>query len=157
MAFPVRPVNALARTCLLFLGLAGIAAGLGGCATSPDGLSAFASAAPAPSSGITASPSVVAVTTRNAVNGARSKPWFGSQRANQASNVRIEMSPPADGAFSAVGLSDWSIKRVRAIPVGESFSAGIGRRVPHGIGMTPRAPCNDRSLVSSQPWPSRRT
>jgi esterase/lipase superfamily enzyme len=71
---------------------------------------------------------VVAVTTRNAVNGARSKPWFGSQRANQTSNVRIEMSPPADGALSAVGLSDWSIKKIKAIPISQSFSAGVGRR-----------------------------
>ena len=62
------------------------------------------SAAPDAPAGIGARPAVIAVTTRNAVNGARSKPWFGTQRANQASNVRIEMSPPADGALSAVGF-----------------------------------------------------
>lgn len=127
MAFPAFLVRS-ARSGAMLLGLAAISASLGACSTSQSGLSAFASAAPDAPSGIAATPSVVAVTTRNAVNGGRSKPWFGTQRANQASNVRIELSPPADGTLSAVGLGDWRIKKIEAIPVGESFSAGIGRR-----------------------------
>jgi esterase/lipase superfamily enzyme len=114
---------------MLLLGLAAIAISLGGCSTTPGGAwSAYASATPDAPAGIGAKPTVIAVTTRNAVNGARSKPWFGTQRANQASTVRIEMSSPADGALSAVGLSDWGIKRVDAITLGEHFSADIGRR-----------------------------
>ncbi|MET0278517.1 MAG: alpha/beta hydrolase [Pseudorhodoplanes sp.] len=105
-----------------------MAAALAGCSTSSGALTAFASATPDAPAGIVADPAVVAVTTRNAVNGGRSKPWFGSQRANQSSNVRIELSPPADGALSAVGLSDWSIKKIKPISIGQSFSAGIGRR-----------------------------
>lgn len=128
MAFPDLRFNALARTCALLLGLAAMAAGIGGCSTSSGALSAYASATPETPAGIAGTPVVMAVTTRNAVNGARAKPWFGTQRANQASTVRIEMSPPADGALSAVGLSDWRISKVEAVPLGESLSAGIGRR-----------------------------
>ncbi len=112
----------------MFLALAGLSAGLGGCATSPGGLSAFAAATPDALAGILAEPSVIGVTTRNAVNGGRTKPWFGSQRASQASNVRIELSPPGDGALSAVGLGDWRIRKIEAIPHGEGLSAGPGRR-----------------------------
>jgi esterase/lipase superfamily enzyme len=127
MAFPSFAFGAFGRSSVLLLCLAAIAAGVSGCSTAPGGgLSAFASAAPDAPAGIVASPEVVAVTTRNAVNGGRSKPWFGTQRANQASNVRIEMTPPSDGAMAA--FSDWRIKKVEAIPVGESFSTGIGRR-----------------------------
>ena len=36
------------------------------------------------------------------------------------------MTPPGDGAMAA--FSDWRIKKVEAVPVGESFSTGIGRR-----------------------------
>lgn len=78
--------------------------------------------------GIAAEPTLTVVTTRNAVKGARSKPWFGSQRANQPSNVRVQLSAPAEGAFAAVGLGDWSIKSVEAVPVGESFAAAPVRR-----------------------------
>jgi len=127
MALPALPSHALTRSRTLLLGLA-IAVGLSGCSTTPSALSAFASATPDAPAGIGAKPTVIAVTTRNAVNGARSKPWFGTQRANQASTVRIEMSSPADGALSAVGLSDWRIKKVEAISLGESFSADISRR-----------------------------
>ena len=38
------------------------------------------------------------------------------------------MSSPADGAFAAVGIGDWSIEAVEAVPVGESFSTGQQRR-----------------------------
>ncbi len=91
-------------------------------------MSAFASATQEAPPGIAETPSVIAVTTRNAVNGARAKPWFGTQRANQASNVRIRMTSPAEGALSAVGLSDWSIKKVDVIPLGENLVVGTGRR-----------------------------
>jgi esterase/lipase superfamily enzyme len=119
------PFDALVRYCRVLFALAGLAAG--GCSMTPDARTAFASAAPDAPAALTSAPVVTAVTTRNAVNGARSKPWFGTQRANQASNVRIELTPP-DGTLSAVGLADWRIKKVDIIPFGESFSAGIGRR-----------------------------
>ena len=146
-------VTAFARCCAFLFGLAGLAAGVSGCAVSPDARAAFASTGTqAPAAGIAANPTLIAVTTRNAVKGAKSKPWFGSQRANQPSNVRIQMSSPADGAFSAVGLGDWSIKTVEAIPVGESFSAGAGRRdvlvYVHGFNQTFETAALDAARLS---------
>lgn len=135
-AFPI----AFVRWFVLSLGLAAIAASLGGCSTAPSGLAAYASATPDAPARISARPALIAVTTRNAVNGARSKPWFGTQRANQASSVRIALSSPADGALSAVGLGGWSIKKVEAIRPGESFAADVGRRdvliYVHGFNQT---------------------
>jgi len=123
------PFSAFARCCVLLLGLAGLA-GLGGCATSPGTPIAFAAtpASSPASAGIAVNPTLMAVTTRNPVNGARANPWFGTQRANQPSNVRIELSAPRDGVFSAVGIGDWSIKSVEAVPLGESFFIGPDRR-----------------------------
>jgi esterase/lipase superfamily enzyme len=114
----------------LLLALGGIAVGASGCSTSPGGVAAFASAGAQPpgKAGIAAHPTLTAVTTRNAVKGARSRPWFGAQRANQPSNVRVHLSSPSDGAFAAVGIGSWSINSVEPIPLGESFAAGPSRR-----------------------------
>jgi esterase/lipase superfamily enzyme len=122
------PLAARSLALLLVLGVAAI--GVSGCATSSGEVAAFAATGPqAPAkTGIAGNPTLIAVTTRNPVKGARSKPWFGAQRANQPSNVRIRLSSPADSAFSAVGIGDWSIEAVEAVPVGESFSAGQQRR-----------------------------
>lgn len=130
MAFPAIPLPVLARGCALLVGLAGLIAGVSGCSTSPGGPAAFAATTTQPpvEAGIAANPTLVAVTTRNAVKGARSKPWFGTQRANQPSNVRIQLSSPADGPLSAVGIGDWSIKTVETVPFGESFSSSYSRR-----------------------------
>jgi esterase/lipase superfamily enzyme len=115
---------------MLLLVLGAAAFGAAGCSTSPGGSSAFAAIGTQQpvKTGIAADPTLTVVTTRNAVKGARSKPGFGSQRANQPSNVRVHLSSPADGAFSAVGIGDWSIKSVETVPVGESFAAGPSRR-----------------------------
>lgn len=150
MASPALPFTAFTRCCAFLFALAGLAVGVSGCSTSPGAPSAFA-AATTQAPGIATKPVVTAVTTRGAVKGARSKPWFGSQRA-QPSKVRIQMSPPADGAFSAVGLGDWSIKTVEAIPVGESFSAGAGRRdvlvYVHGFNQTFETAALDAARLS---------
>jgi esterase/lipase superfamily enzyme len=130
MAFSLLSCRSIGRAAALLLALGGLAAATSGCSTSPGGASAFAAIGtqPAGQSGIAAEPTLTAVTTRNAVKGARSRPWFGSQRANQPSNVRVHLSAPAEGAFAAVGLGDWSIKSVETVPLGESFSAGQTRR-----------------------------
>ena len=154
MACTAFPLTAFVRLCALLVGLAGLAAGVSGCSTSPEASAAFASAntkAPV-GAGIASNPTLVAVTTRNAVKGAKSKPWFGTQRANQPSNVRIQMSPPADGVFGAVGLGDWSIKTIDAIPFGESFSAGASRREVlvyiHGFNQTFETAALDAARLS---------
>jgi esterase/lipase superfamily enzyme len=115
---------------MLLLVLGAAAFGAAGCSIAPGGSSAFAAiGSPQPAkTSIAADPTLTVVTTRNAVKGARSKPWFGSQRANQPSNVRVHLSSPADGAFSAVGIGDWSIRSVETVPVGESFASRPGRR-----------------------------
>ena len=124
------PFELPARFVMVLLLLGGIAVGAGGCSTSPGGSSAFAAVGAQQSArtGIAADPTLTVVTTRNAVKGARSKPWFGTQRANQPSNVRVHLSSPADSAFSAVGIGGWSIKSVETVPVGESFAASQSRR-----------------------------
>lgn len=130
MTLSSRPFGSAARSVVLLLALCGAVVATSGCSTSPGGASAFAAIGtqPAARSGIAAAPTLTAVTTRNAVKGARAKPWFGSQRANQPSNVRVHLSAPAEGAFAAVGLGDWSIKSVEAVPVSESFAAAPVRR-----------------------------
>ncbi|ARQ01289.1 alpha/beta hydrolase [Pseudorhodoplanes sinuspersici] len=154
MAFAAIQTTVLARCCALLFGLAGLSAGVSGCSTSPEGPAAFAATttqAPA-QAGIANNPTLVAVTTRNAVKGARSKPWFGTQRANQPSNVRIHLSSPADGPLSAVGIGDWSIKTVETVPFGESFSASYGRRdvlvYVHGFNQTFETAALDAARLS---------
>jgi len=130
MAFPAIAfrMRRWAQGLALVAGLSASATGLGGCSTSPGGSNAFAAATPPAAAGIAARPTLMAVTTRNAVKGARAKPWFGTQRASQPSNVRIQLSSPADGPLSAVGIGDWSIQSVEPVPFGESFSASPTRR-----------------------------
>jgi len=142
--------TAFVRCCAFLFGLAGLAVGVSGCSTSPEAAGAFAATstrAPA-AAGIATNPTLIAVTTRSAVKGARSRPWFGTQRANQPSNVRIQLSPP--GSF--LGLGDWSIKTVEAIPIGESFSAGTGRRdvlvYVHGFNQTFETAALDAARLS---------
>ena len=129
MACPSLPSRSFAHCCAVLIGLAGLAFGVSGCSTSPGGPAAFAATTQSPATtGILDNPTVIAVTTRNAVRGARSKPWFGSERANQPSNVRIHLSSPKDGLLAGVGIGAWSIKSVEAVPFGESFSSSYGRR-----------------------------
>ena len=157
---------------MLLLVLGGVAIGVGGCSTSPGGSSAFAAIGtqqPATKIGIAADPTLTVVTTRNAVKGARSKPWFGTQRANQPSNVRVRLSSPADSAFSAVGIGDWSITSVDTVPVGESFAAGQSRRdvlvYVHGFNQSFETAALDAARLSEElefrgetmlfSWPSK--
>lgn len=154
MAFAAIQTTVLVRWCVLLVGLAGLSVGVGGCSTSPGGPAAFAATTTQPpaQAGIANNPTLVAVTTRNAVKGARSKPWFGTQRANQPSNVRIQLSAPADNPLSAVGIGDWSIKTVETVPFGESFSASYSRRdvlvYVHGFNQTFETAALDAARLS---------
>ena len=153
MAHPDFKFTAFARCTVTFIGLLTLALAASSCSTSQGGPAAFAAATTAPAPvGIAANPVLTAVTTRNALKNARAKPWFGSQRAGQPSSVRIYMSSPADGTFSAVGLSDWTIKTVEAISIGESISNGArGRDVLvyiHGFNQTFEAAALDAARLS---------
>jgi esterase/lipase superfamily enzyme len=122
----IRPVKISARAISRRAVLRGLAStlsvvapalALGGCA----GL-ASESGAPLDASSISASRSLLVATTRKAVNGARERPWFGTERWSM-SIARAELTPPDDGRFSlaSVGLSDWSLDRLELM--GQSASA----------------------------------
>jgi len=81
---------------------------LGGCA----GLSATGASYDA--SSFSADPTLLVATTRKRVNGARSKPWFGPERASAMTVARARVVPPDDSRLSlaSVGLSDWRLDGV---------------------------------------------
>jgi esterase/lipase superfamily enzyme len=101
------------RAVLRGLASAASAATLGGCASAISGGLRF----DAPQ--ISANPSVLVATTRNPINGAREKPWFGTERARVASAARAVLTPPDDGRFSlsSIGLSDWQLAGIE--PLGQ--------------------------------------
>ena len=49
---------------------------------------------------LTTNPTLLIATTRKPVNGARAKPWFGSERAGRMSVARAKLAPPDEGRFS---------------------------------------------------------
>jgi esterase/lipase superfamily enzyme len=69
---------------------------------------------------ISSNPSVLVVTTRNPVDGARTQPWFGTERAASPTVARAQLTPPNDGRFSlaSVGLDDWRLDRVEPLQAG---------------------------------------
>ena len=66
---------------------------------------------------ITADPTLLVVTTRKPIDGARAKPWFGTERAAKAGFARAILTPPDQGRFSlsSVGLGYWSLERVELV------------------------------------------
>ena len=91
---------------------------LGGCASSLLAQSPRYDAAE-----LTSNPTMLVATTRKPVNGAREKPWFGSDRAKMTV-ARARMTPPSDSRFSlaAVGLSDWQLDGIEpASRIGDLF------------------------------------
>ena len=83
-------------------------------------------------------------TTRKPVNGGRTKPWFGPERASTITVVRAKLVPPDDSRFSlaAVGLADWRLDGVERVSgeVGDLLAqAGGGNDVliyVHGFNQT---------------------
>jgi esterase/lipase superfamily enzyme len=79
-------------------------------------------------------PKLLVATTRKPINGARAKPWFGSDRAGATLAAQATLTPPDDSRFSlaAVGLSDWRLDSVEMMPgqVGDlAAQASQGRDV----------------------------
>lgn len=139
------------RRAVLLCGLAAVAGALAGCSTSSGGVTSYAATAASPGSG-PGDPVITAVTTRNAVKNAQSRPWFGAQRASQPSSVRITLSSPNSGALGAIGLGDWGIKTVETVPHGESFVAAASRRdvllYVHGFNQTFETAALDAARLS---------
>jgi esterase/lipase superfamily enzyme len=63
---------------------------------------------------ISGNPTLLVATTRKPVDGGRTKPWFGTERASAMTIARAKLVPPDEGRFSlaAVGLGDWSLEAV---------------------------------------------
>jgi pimeloyl-ACP methyl ester carboxylesterase len=98
---------------------------LGGCAS-------LAGGARFDSSRLVINPTILAVTTRQAVNGGRGKPWYGSERG-ALGLARVKLTPPSDGRFSlaAIGLADWTIDAVEPLPgqIGDLIAQAEGRDI----------------------------
>ena len=60
---------------------------------------------------------MLVATTRKPVNGGRTKPWFGPERATRMTVARAKLVAPDDSRFSlaAVGLGDWRLDAVEPV------------------------------------------
>lgn len=94
---------------------------LGGCA------SMAATGTRYDASSLTAEPTLLVATTRKPVNGGRSKPWFGPERASKMSVARAKLVPPDESRFSlaAAGLGDWRLDAVE--PVSSDVGGLLGQ------------------------------
>jgi len=81
---------------------------LGGCA------SLGATGARYDASSLVAEPTLLVATTRKPVNGGRTKPWFGPERATRMTVARAKLVAPDESRFSlaAAGLGDWRLDAV---------------------------------------------
>ena len=121
---------------------------------------------------ISANPSVLVVTTRKPVNGARERPWFGGERGAAPTVARAVLTPPDDGRFSlsSIGLGDWRVDRIEPLtPSAELIeSLTSGRDVliyVHGFNQTFETAVLDAARLSDAlrfrgdtiafSWPSR--
>ena len=84
---------------------------LGGCA----GLGATGARFDA--SSLSGDPTLFIATTRKRVNGGRTKPWFGPERASAMTVARAKLVPPDDSRLSlaSVGLGDWRLDDVEPV------------------------------------------
>ncbi|MBX9841904.1 MAG: alpha/beta fold hydrolase [Xanthobacteraceae bacterium] len=130
-------VIASRRALLGGLGSLAGALALGGCA----GLAAQGTRFDA--SSLATDPTLLVATTRKRVNGGRTKPWFGPERASAMTVARAKLKPPSDGRFSlaAVGLDDWRLSEVEPVSgeVGDLLAQAGGQDVlvyVHGFKQT---------------------
>jgi esterase/lipase superfamily enzyme len=110
---------------------------LGGCA------SMGATGARYDAASLSAEPTLLVATTRKPVNGGRTKPWFGPERATRMTVARAKLVPPDESRFSlaAAGLGDWRLDRVEPVSgeVSDLLTAGGGGDVliyVHGFKQT---------------------
>lgn len=84
---------------------------LGGCAN------LGATGARYDASSLSVEPTLIVATTRKAVNGGRTKPWFGPERATRMTVARAKLVAPDDSRFSlaAAGLGDWRLDAVEPV------------------------------------------
>jgi esterase/lipase superfamily enzyme len=84
---------------------------LGGCA------SLGATGARYDAASLSAEPTLLVATTRKPVNGGRTKPWFGPERATRMTVARAKLVAPDESRFSlaAAGLGDWRLDGVEPV------------------------------------------
>jgi esterase/lipase superfamily enzyme len=100
---------------------------LGGCASLASTGARF------DASEISSNPTLLVATNRKPVDGARTKPWFGPERAAGLSIAHAKLTPPGDGRFSlsSVGLDDWRLDAIESVPqIGDLPGQTIG---PHDV------------------------
>jgi len=100
---------------------------LGGCASLASTGARF------DASEISSNPRLLVATNRKPVDGARTKPWFGPERASGLSIAHAKLTPPGDGRFSlsSVGLDDWRLDAIEPVPqIGDLPGQTIG---PHDV------------------------
>ena len=110
---------------------------LGGCA------SLGATGARYDAASLTAEPTLLVATTRKPVNGGRTKPWFGPERATRMTVGRAKLVPPDESRFSlaAAGIGDWRLDGVEPVSgeVSDLLTTGGGGDVliyVHGFKQT---------------------
>jgi esterase/lipase superfamily enzyme len=110
---------------------------LGGCA------SLGATGARYDAASLTAEPTLLVATTRKPVNGGRTKPWFGPERATRMTVARAKLVPPDESRFSlaAAGIGDWRLDGVEPVSgeVSDLLAQGSGGDVliyVHGFKQT---------------------
>ena len=79
-------------------------------------------------SSIAAEPRVTVFTTRNAVDGAKSRPWFGTERARRPSVAEVRLSSPYDRSSFSLVAGDWGIDTVQLLPNGLNWPRDGQRR-----------------------------
>ena len=152
------------RALLRAGGSAACAAALAGCANLVAGGARF------DASDLAANPSLLVATTRKPINGAREKPWYGTERG-MMSVARARLIPPDDGRFSlaSIGLDNWRIERVEPlVDVGDLFRLAPRRDLllyVHGYNQTFESAALDAVRLSDGirfhgetmlfTWPSR--
>src|SRR5262245_13447503 len=107
------------------------------------------------SADVSANPTLLVATTRKPVNGARARPWYGTERASGLNLARARLIPPDQGRFSraSVGLSDWRIDQIERVgKVGDLLAhAAVTRDVliyVHGFNQAFEAAALDAARLS---------
>jgi esterase/lipase superfamily enzyme len=154
------------RTALRGLMSAATALAVGGCAGIAANGPHFGA------SELVAHPTLLVATTRKPANGARAKPWFGTERARKITLARAAMTPPDEGllSLSSVGLGDWSMTSIESVPriddlVGQTSGGRDLLIYVHGFNQTFEAAALDAARLSGSikfagdtmvfSWPSR--
>jgi esterase/lipase superfamily enzyme len=80
-------------------------------------------------SALVLNPTLLVVTTRKPVDGARGKPWFGIERASKMTIARATLTPPDNGRFSlaALGPVDWDLEWIEPVAqIGDLIDPAAG-------------------------------